>query len=94
VHLRVIALLVAVVVAFGAALATVGSASPAVATSPDVAELVGDGALDLEPALAAPPVAVPVPVRRELRPGVAPPAEQSGRLYLALVFRPPRRFAP
>ena len=91
-----IALIVAVVVAFGAALATVGSASPAVAASPDVAGLVDDGALDpdREPALAAAPVAFPVPVRRELRPGGAPPAELPGRLHLASVFRPPRRFAP
>ena len=52
------------------------------------------GALDPEPALAAAPVALPVPVRRELRPVVASPAEPPGRLHLASVFRPPRRFAP
>lgn len=87
--LRVIALVVALV----ATLATVVSASPAVA-APDVAGLVDDGALDPEPAIAAAPVALPVPVRRDLRPGVAPPAELPGRLHLASVFRPPRRFAP
>jgi hypothetical protein len=88
--LRVIALLIALV----ATLATTVGASPAVAASPDVAGLVDDGALDPEPALAAAPVALPVPVRRELRPVVAPPAEPPGRLHLASVFRPPRRFAP
>ena len=82
--LRVIALVLAIV----AALATVVSASP------DVAGQVDDGSLDPEPALAAAPVALPVPVRRELRPMVAPPAEPPGRLHLASVFRPPRRFAP
>jgi hypothetical protein len=88
--LRVIALVLAIV----AALATVASALPAVAASPDAAGLVGDGALDPEPALAAAPVALPVPVRHELRPMVAAPAELSGRLHPASVFRPPRRFAP
>lgn len=86
---RVIALVVAIV----AALATLAGASPAVA-APDVAGLVDGGALDLEPAIAAAPVAFPVPVRRALRPMVAPPAELPGRLHLASVFRPPRRFAP
>ncbi len=89
-HLRVIALLVAI----AAALAVMVSASPAVAASPDVAGLVDDGALDPEPAIAAAPVALPVLVRRELRPAVAPPAELPGRLHFASVFRPPRRFAP
>jgi hypothetical protein len=88
--LRVIALLFALV----ATLATVVSASPAVAASPDVAGLVDDGALEPDPAIAAAPVALPVLVRRELRPAVAPPAELSGRRHLASVFRPPRRFAP
>ena len=88
-HLRVIALLLAIV----AAVATVASASPAVDASPDVAGLVDDGALDPEPALAAASVALPVLVRRELRPVVAPPAELPGRLHSASVFRPPRRFA-
>lgn len=89
-HLRVIALFVAI----AAALAVMVCASPAVAASPDVAGLVDDGALDLEPAIAAAPVALPVLVRRELRPVVAPPAELPGRLHSASVFRPPRRFAP
>jgi hypothetical protein len=88
--LRVFTLLVALV----AILATMVSASPAVAASPDVAGLVDDGALDPEPAIAAAPVALPVPVRRMLRPVVASPAELPGRLHLASVFRPPRRFAP
>ncbi|HEX8110495.1 MAG TPA: hypothetical protein VF516_22335 [Kofleriaceae bacterium] len=92
-HLRVIALFVAVVVASGAALAVMVSASPAVAASPDVAGLVDDGALDPEPAIAAAPVALPVLVRRELRPVVASPGELPGRLHSASVFRPPRRFA-
>jgi hypothetical protein len=92
--LRVIALLVAVVVASGATLATMVSASPLVAAPPDVAGLVDDGALDPEPAIAAAPVALPVLVRRELRPVVALPAELPGRPHLASVFRPPRRFAP
>lgn len=91
-HLRVIALLVAI----AAALAVMVSASPEVAAAPDVAGLVlgGDGALDPEPVIAAAPVALPVLVRRELRPVVARPVEQPGRLHLASVFRPPRRFAP
>jgi hypothetical protein len=88
--LRVIALLVALV----ATLATMASASPPVAAPPGVAGLVDDGALDPEPAIAAAPVALPVLVRRALRPVVALPAEQPGRLHLASVFRPPRRFAP
>ena len=87
--LRVIAL----VVAIAAALAVMVGASPAVAASPDVAALVDDGALDPEPAIAAAPVALPVLLRRALRPRVAPPAELPGRLHLASVFRPPRRFA-
>ena len=86
---RVIALVIAIV----AGLATLVSASPAVAASPGVAGLIDDGALDPEPALAAAPVALPVLVRRELRPVVAPPAEPPGRLHPASVFRPPRRFA-
>jgi hypothetical protein len=88
--LRVIALLFAI----AAALAVMVSASPAVAASPDVAGLVDDGALDPEPAITAAPVGLPVPVRRELRPVAAPPAELHGRLHPASVFRPPRRFAP
>ena len=88
--LRVTALLLAIV----AALAAVASASPGVAASLAVAGQVDDGALDPEPALAAAPVALPVPVRRALRPVVALPAELPGRLHLASVFRPPRRFAP
>lgn len=88
--LRVIALVVAIV----AALATLAGASPAVAALPDVAGLVDDGALDPEPAIAAAPVALPALVRRALRPMVAPLAELPGRLHLASVFRPPRRFAP
>ncbi len=91
--LRVIALLLAVVVASGAVLAMVG-ASPAVAASLDVAGPVDDGAQDPEPAIAVVPIAVPAPVRRELQLVVAPPAELPGRLVLASVFRPPRRFAP
>jgi hypothetical protein len=89
-HLRVIALLLTI----AAALAVMAGAFPAVAASPDATVLVDDGALDPEPAIAAAPVALPVPVRRELRPGVAPPGELPGRLHLAPVFRPPRRFAP
>jgi hypothetical protein len=88
--LRVIAMLVALV----AVLATMVSASPAAAAPQDVAGQVDDGALDPEPALAAVPVALPAPARRELRPVVASPAELPGRLHLASVFRPPRRFAP
>jgi hypothetical protein len=91
--LRVIALLLAIAVASGAAL-VMGGASPAVAASPGAAGLVDDGALDPEPAIAAVPIAIPAPVRRELRLAVAPPAELPGRLVLASVFRPPRRFAP
>jgi hypothetical protein len=88
--LRVIALLLTI----ATAVAVVAVASPGVAASPDVAGLVDDGALDPEPAIAAAPVALPAPVRRELRLVVAPPAELPGRLCLASVFRPPRRFAP
>jgi len=88
--LRVIALLVSLV----ATLATMVSASPSIAAPPDVAGLVDDGALDPEPAIAAAPVAFPAPVRRELRPVIAAPAGPPGRLDLASVFRPPRRFAP
>lgn len=88
-HLRVIALLVAI----ATALVVLAGASPAVAASPDVAGLVDDGTLD-DPAIAAAPVALPVLVRRALRLVVAPPAELPGRLHLASVFRPPRRFAP
>ena len=88
--LRVIALVLAIVTA----LAAVAGALPAVAVSPDVAGLVDDGVLDRELALAAVPVALWEPVRRELRPLVAPSAELSGRLHLASVFRPPRPFAP
>lgn len=89
-HLRVIALLVAI----AAALAVMAGAFSEVAASPDVVGLVDDGALDPEPAIAAAPVALPVPVRRELRPVAARPAEPPGRLHPASVFRPPRRFAP
>jgi len=85
----VIALLLAIVVACGAAVA---GASPAVTGSADVAGLLDDGAPDPEPAIAAVPVAAPV--RCELRPAVVPPSERSGRLHPASVFRPPRRFAP
>lgn len=88
--LRVIALVVTIV----AALATLTSASPAVAASPDVAGLVDDGALDPEPAIAAALVALPVRMHRALRPIVAAPAEAPGRLHSTTVFRPPRRFAP
>ena len=88
--LRVIALVLAIV----AALAAVAGASPALAASPDVAGQVDDSAIDPDPALAAAPVALPVLVRRTLRPVVAPPGELPGRLHLASVFRPPRRFAP
>ncbi len=88
--LRVIALLVSLV----ATLATMVNASPSVAAPPDVAGLVDDGALDPDPAIAAAPVAFPAPVRGELRPVVARPAEPPGRLDLASVFRPPRRIAP
>jgi hypothetical protein len=90
-HLRVIALLLAI----AAALAVmVGGASPEVAAAPDVAGLVDAGALDPEPAIAAAPIALPVLVRRELHPVAARPVAPAGRLVLASVFRPPRRFAP
>jgi hypothetical protein len=84
--LRVIAFLLAMLMAAGVA-------CPALAAAADVAGLVDDGAADPEPAVVTPAVEVVVPARRELRQIVAPPDELMGRLHRAWVFRPPRGFA-
>ena len=85
--LRVIAFLVAILMAVGVA------CPAALAAATDVAGLVDDGAADPEPAVVTPSVEVVVPARRELRQIVAPPDEPVGRLHRAWVFRPPRGFA-
>jgi len=83
VSIRVIAFVLALLVAAGAA-------SPTVMASPDVAGVVDDGVPDLEPAVVVTAVSLAVPVRHELRHIVAPPAELPGRLHGVSVFRPPR----
>jgi hypothetical protein len=85
--LRVIALLLAILMAAGVACPT------ALAAATDVAGLVDDGAADPELAVVAPPVELVVPARGELRQIVAPPDELAGRLHRTWVFRPPRGFA-
>lgn len=85
-YLRVIAFLLAVLMA-------AGMACPTVAASPDVAGLVDDGTLALEPAIAVSPVVLVAPAHRERRQIVAPVAESPGRLHRSWVFRPPRRVA-
>jgi hypothetical protein len=85
--LRVIAFLLAILMAAGVACPT------ALAAASDVAGLVDDGAADPEPAVVTPSVEMVVPARRELRQIVAPPDEPVGRLHRTWVFRPPRSFA-
>ena len=82
-----IAFVLAVLVAAGAASATV-TASPDVAGA--VADVVDGGAPDLEPAVVVTTAALAEPARRELRPIAAPAAELLGRLHGVSVFRPPR----
>jgi hypothetical protein len=84
---RVLAVLLAALVAMWA-VAPAGAAA-----SPVTAELVDDGGPDLEPAIAAAPVALVAPPPRVLRVAAAPPAVPHGRLHHAWVFRPPRGFA-
>ena len=84
VPIRVIAFVLALLMAAGAASATV-------VASPDVAGVVDDGAPDLEPAVVVvTAVVLAAPARRELRPIAAPPAAAHGRLHGVSVFRPPR----
>jgi hypothetical protein len=89
---RVIAFLLALVVAAGAACS--GSAA-SIGPAGDVAALVDDGAPDpagdLALALASPVIVAPH--RRALRLVVAATAEPDGRLHRTSVFRPPRRVA-
>lgn len=73
-----------------ALLVAAGAASSPVLASPDVAGVVDDGDPELVPAVVVTVAALAVPVRRELRHGVAPPGELSGRLHGVSVFRPPR----
>ena len=80
---RLLALLLAIVVAAGAA-------SPVLAAAPDAVSQIDDSALDPEPALACAAVALVVPARRELPQIVAPREPSLGRLHAAWVFRPPR----
>jgi hypothetical protein len=87
VPVRVIAFVLALLVAAGAASATV-MASPDVAGA--VAGAVDDGAPDLEPAVVVTVQVLAEPARRELRPIVASPAAPHGRLHGVSVFRPPR----
>lgn len=83
-YLRLLAILLALVVAAGAV-------APTVSAAPDVAGLVDDGgAPDPDPAIAVVPVALAPPVRSELLPVVLSQAERAGRLHPLLVFRPPR----
>ena len=84
--LRVIAFLLAILVA-------AGLASSTVMASPDVAGWVGDDAPDVVPGVAPAPVAIAPPPRAAQRQIVALPAGSAGRLHVASVFRPPRRFA-
>jgi hypothetical protein len=86
VYVRLIAFLLALAV-------TAGMVCPAVAASADVVGLVDDGAPDPDPAIAATPLVLAVPVRCELEHVAFAPAESPGRLHRAWVFRPPRRVA-
>jgi hypothetical protein len=83
---RVLAILLAIVVA-------VGMGMPTVSASPDVAGLVDDGAPDPEPAVVVARVAPVLPARHELRQIVTPRIEPAGRRHPVLVFRPPRLVA-
>ena len=85
--IRVIAFVLALLMAAGAASATV-MASPDVAGA--VADVVDGGAPDLEPAVVVTAVALAAPAQRELHPIAAPSAELHGRLHGISVFRPPR----
>jgi hypothetical protein len=87
VPIRAIAFVLALLVAAGAASATV-MASPDVAGV--IADVVDDGVPDLEPGVVVTEVVVAEPARRELRATGAPPAEMHGRLHGVSVFRPPR----
>ncbi|HEY0483098.1 MAG TPA: hypothetical protein VGD37_36505 [Kofleriaceae bacterium] len=80
---RVLAVLLAILVAAGVA-------SPVLGGSPDAAALVDDGAPDLDPAITASPIALVPPVRRELGAVIAPSEASPGRLHRVWVFRPPR----
>ena len=80
---RIFALLLALVVAAGAV-------CPGLAAASDAVSQVDDSAPDPAPAIASPPVAMAVPVRRELALVSSPLSQPSGRPYLASVFRPPR----
>jgi len=80
---RLLALLLALVVAAGVA-------SPGLAAAPDLVSQPGDGAADPEPALVSAPVALALPARHELASIAAPHEPASGRLHAPWVFRPPR----
>lgn len=84
--LRVIAVLLAILMA-------AGLASSTVMASPDIAGWVGDDAPDVDPGVAPEPIAVAPTPRIAQRQIVALPAGSPGRLHAAWVFRPPRRFA-
>ena len=88
VSIRVIAFVLALLVAAGAAAQAAGT----VIASPDVAGVVvvDDGVPDLDPAVVVTAVALAPPVRRELRQIAASPSELPGRLHGVTVFRPPR----
>jgi hypothetical protein len=83
--LRVIAFLLAILMA-------AGPASSTVMASPDAAGWVGDDAPDVDPVVAPEPIAVAPPPRTAQRQIVAWPAGSPGRLHAGSVFRPPRRF--
>lgn len=89
---RVIAFLLALLVAAGVASAAGAPSSSPLAVA-DVAGLVDDRAADAEPAVADLPTLLVTPVRREMRQPSAPGGATDGRLHLASVFRPPRRVA-
>ena len=89
VHVRVIAVLLALLMA-------AGIAAPTVLASPDAACLVDDGAggaLGSDPAVAASSIVVMALPRCELRHVVAPVVGSHGRLHPISVFRPPRPIA-
>ncbi|TMQ04168.1 MAG: hypothetical protein E6J90_52110 [Deltaproteobacteria bacterium] len=85
-YLRVLAILLAIVMAAGATVPTASAAS-------DVAALIDDGAPDPDLAVAVVPVVLVVPARCELGQIVAPRVDPCGRLHQVVVFRPPRQIA-
>lgn len=84
---RVLALLLAILMAAGAA-------STVLATADDAMSQRDDGLLDPEPvptpALVGSAVALATPARHELSLAFAPSAVANGRVHCVSVFRPPR----